>query len=92
VFEPVLIPPSIHLVPHDLGHPQHAEHGADPLHAPADCPGDFAYAQLFVLCQQLNNGEGKRIPEQAAKPRLSVAPFLHAGLCITFPEFRKREI
>jgi hypothetical protein len=92
MFEPVLIPPAIHLVAHNLGHPQHAEHGADPLHAPAERAGDCADAQLFVLRQQLNDGEGQRIPEQATEPRLSVAPFLHAGLCITFPEFRKREM
>jgi hypothetical protein len=44
-----------------------------------------------LVKQQLNDGEGQRIPEQATETRLSVAPFLHGGLRITFPEFRKRE-
>jgi len=39
VFKPVPIPLSVGLVAHHLRHSQYAEHGAHPLHPPANCMG-----------------------------------------------------
>jgi len=64
VFEPVSVPLAVRLVPHDLGQAERGQHGAHPLHAPADRSGDLAGAHLCIFCEQLNDREGYRISEQ----------------------------
>lgn len=92
MLEPISGPCAFCFISYDLGQAQRGQHGAHPLHAPADGSGDLAGAHLFIFREQLNDREGYRIPEQATETRLPVAPFFHMARLSCFRNSENMEI